>query len=114
MNPKRLFVYGTLCPGEPNHHLLAGVAGRWSRASVRGHVHPEGWGATLGYPALILDPGADPVDGHLLESDELDELWPMLDEFEGDEYRRVIARVEHSDGRQAHAFVYVLRAPIRR
>jgi gamma-glutamylcyclotransferase (GGCT)/AIG2-like uncharacterized protein YtfP len=104
--PMRLFVYGTLRPGEPNHHLLDGVAGRWSAASVRGRIH-----ALVGYPALILDPEAERIDGHLLESDDLERHWQRLDAFEGDEYRRVLARVELPDGRQVEAFVYVLRLP---
>lgn len=64
----------------------------------------------MGYPALILDPGADRVAGHLLESDELEQHWPELDAFEGDEYRRVVAVVELTDGSRVEAFVYVLRS----
>lgn len=33
---ERLFVYGTLAPGKPNEHVLAGLTGDWVAASVKG------------------------------------------------------------------------------
>ena len=48
---ERLFVYGSLAPGESNAHVLAGIDGTWEPATVTGTLHPEGWGATLGFPA---------------------------------------------------------------
>ena len=107
----RLFVYGTLAPGEPNHDQLDGVRGSWTPASVRGHLRRLGWGADMGYPALILDPDAERIAGQLLESDDLERHWRRLDEFEGDEYSRVLTRVDLADGREVEAFVYVLRLP---
>jgi len=60
----RLATYGSLAPGRRNHHQLDGLAGRWFRGYVRGTLVDAGWGAGLGYPALVLDPGhrATPVD----------------------------------------------------
>ena len=52
----RLATYGTLAPGRVNHHELAGLKGVWQQGTVRGKLVAAGWGATLGYPALILDP----------------------------------------------------------
>ena len=62
---QRLFVYGTLAPGRPNSHMLEAIGGAWRRASVRGTLHPEGWGATLGYPAIVLGEDGRKVEGSL-------------------------------------------------
>lgn len=57
----RLFVYGTLAPGQANADQLAGLRGDWQPACVRGVVLPDGWGAAAGYPGLILDDAAGEV-----------------------------------------------------
>ena len=38
----RLFVYGTLAPGKPNHHVISDVAGEWENATVKGTLVNEG------------------------------------------------------------------------
>ena len=53
-SPPRLFVYGTLAPGEVNEHVLAPLDGSWVPARVYGTLHAEGWGHTHGFPALRL------------------------------------------------------------
>ena len=53
-SPPRLFVYGTLAPGEVNEHVLATLDGSWVPALVFGTLHAEGWGHTHGFPALQL------------------------------------------------------------
>jgi gamma-glutamylcyclotransferase (GGCT)/AIG2-like uncharacterized protein YtfP len=87
---QRLAVYGTLMPGQSNHHHVAGIAGTWSRGTVRGVLHPTSWGAALGYPGIVLDPDGDGVPVHVLESVDLPHHWPRLDDFEGPGYRRVV------------------------
>lgn len=106
---ERLFVYGTLAPGRVNAHLLEAVGGAWEAAWVRGRLYPEGWGAALGYPALVLDPSGARVDGFVFSSDRLAAHWPALDDFEGDAYRRVRTTVTRANGSTVEAFVYVLR-----
>lgn len=91
---RRLAVYGTLAPGGPNHHLLEPLGGAWMRGVVRGTLCPRGWGAKLGFPALTWDPGGDPVEVDLLESEALEAAWPELDAFEGDGYLRILLAVE--------------------
>ncbi len=105
---ERLFTYGTLSPGQPNAHILASVTGNWEAASVTGTLHPNGWGAALGYPALVFDETGPEVPGFLLSSEELSAQWAMLDEFEGRAYRRELIQVRRSDGSQVAAYVYVL------
>ena len=103
-----LFVYGTLVPGRENADQLDRIPGRWRPARVRGTLHEKGWGAARGYPVIVLDPDADPVDGMLFSSPELPQHWGRLDRFEGPGYRRVGAPVELEDGTCVAAHVYVL------
>jgi len=108
--PPRLFAYGTLAPGAANEHILAGVPGTWEVATTLGHLVQDGWGAPLGYPALVLDQESnDAVSGMLLTADTLVEHWELLDEFEGTGYERVDIDVTLSDGSQVSAQTYVLR-----
>ena len=102
----RLAVYGTLRPGQPNHHQLDGLRGQWRRGTVRGRLIDEGWAAGLGYPALVLDPHGPGVRVDLFESPDLPRHWDRLDAFEGAGYRRVVATVETADG-AVEASVYV-------
>jgi len=103
----RLAVYGTLAPGRVNHHELTGLKGSWRRGTVRGKLFAVGWGASLGYPGLVLDPQAPPIEVFLFESPDLPDYWPRLDEFEGAGYRRVVTQVRTSDG-DVGAYIYVL------
>lgn len=103
----RFATYGTLAPGRVNHHLLAGLKGRWQQGTVRGRLVDAGWGAALGYPGLVLDPLGPVVEVYLLESSELPDHWPSLDAFEGPGYRRVVTPVGTADG-ELEAWIYVL------
>ena len=105
---ERLFVYGTLAPGRPNEHILSGVSGTWEKGAVRGHLLPQGWGAGQGYPGIVLDPSAQPVEGFVLTSEQLSQEWRRLDAFEGVGYERVLAQVELESGYLVQAFVYQL------
>lgn len=103
----RLATYGTLAPGRPNHHQLAALGGQWSQGRVRGKLVEAGWGASLGYPGLVLDQDGAELDVQLFQSDDLPEHWSRLDAFEGDGYRRVITAVLTADG-EIDACIYVL------
>jgi hypothetical protein len=61
---------------------VSGLGGRWV----------AGWGATMGFPALVLDPDGPVVEVQVLESAELPQQWGRLDEFEGVGYRRVVVQ----------------------
>lgn len=106
---QRLFVYGTLMPGRRNAHLLEDIDGSWQRGSIKGTLYPQGWGAALGYPAVVLDDEGDDVEGYVLSSPTLPEHWDRLDVFEGTAYRRARATVKLDDGGEVDAYVYVLR-----
>jgi gamma-glutamylcyclotransferase (GGCT)/AIG2-like uncharacterized protein YtfP len=107
---QRLFVYGTLGPGRPNEHLLKDIEGTWEEASVKGHLIQEGWGAEMGYPGIIsLDDTGNEVKGYLLCSDRLDDYWSQLDNFEGEEYKRVSTVVCTENKTMVDAYIYILR-----
>lgn len=104
---RRLFVYGTLAPGEENAHVLAHCRGDWMRGSVKGRLVNTGWGGALGFPALQIDPEGERVAGWLLRSDDLPESWSALDEFEGEAYRRSLVMVELESGATVAASAYL-------
>ncbi|MEU7902471.1 gamma-glutamylcyclotransferase family protein [Actinoplanes sp. NPDC049118] len=104
----RLATYGTLAPGRPNHHQLDGLDGSWSQGQVHGTLVDAGWGAALGYPALVLDADGRPVDVQVFESADLPAHWSRLDRFEGPGYQRV-ATIVHTAKGEVEASVYVIR-----
>jgi len=55
-----LAVYGTLAPGQPNHHVLAPLGGEWTDGLIEGDLIPLGWGAALGYPGFRPRAGGTP------------------------------------------------------
>ncbi len=104
----RLAAYGSLAPGRPNHHQLDGLAGHWSDGHVYGMLRNAGWGAGLGYPALLIDPEGSAIPVQVFESMDLPDHWSRLDDFEGPGYQRVVTTVRTPAGDVA-AQIYVLR-----
>ena len=107
----RLATYGSLAPGQPNHHQLSDLHGHWQTGSIKGHLVPKGWGALLGYPALVLADDGINVGVHVFESSDLPDHWHRLDVFEGQAYRRARAVVETVNGPIA-AWIYIDADPI--
>jgi gamma-glutamylcyclotransferase (GGCT)/AIG2-like uncharacterized protein YtfP len=105
----RLFVYGTLCPGGPNEHILSAIGGTWEQASVNGYLKKIGWGADMGYPGIILENAGDEIKGYIFCSDKLENYWEELDDFEGEEYERVLTRVKTKDKKRLEAYIYILK-----
>ncbi|HEY4332624.1 MAG TPA: gamma-glutamylcyclotransferase family protein [Ilumatobacteraceae bacterium] len=103
----RLATYGSLAPGQANHHHLAGLDGRWLEGTVRGELHPAGWGAAIGFPGITLNEDGPAVPVHVFESADLVDHWARLDAFEGEEYHRVTA-VVHTAGEDVDAYIYTL------
>lgn len=88
-----LAVYGTLAPGERNHHVVAPLGGSWTPGLVHGDLVVSGWGAELGYPALRPRIRGPAVSVRVLAAAGLADAWPALDELEGSEYQRVLVPV---------------------
>ena len=105
--PNRLAIYGSLAPGQPNHHQLDGLAGDWLQGYVHGSLIHAGWGATMGYPAIALDPSGPEVPVQVFESSDLSAHWARLDAFEGVGYERVVTTV-HTPAGDLAAYIYAL------
>jgi gamma-glutamylcyclotransferase (GGCT)/AIG2-like uncharacterized protein YtfP len=89
----KLFVYGSLQPGRENHHMLSELKGTWMKGYVTGDLVDQGWGASLGYPAMVWNPDGEKINGQLLISEELPDHWQRLDELEGKDYKRILVPV---------------------
>jgi gamma-glutamylcyclotransferase (GGCT)/AIG2-like uncharacterized protein YtfP len=88
-----LAVYGTLAPGQPNHHVLAPLGGEWTDGLIEGDLLPMGWGADLGYPGFRPRIGGEAVAVQELRAPLLASAWPTLDRFEGPGYQRILVPV---------------------
>ena len=66
--------------------MFSEIQGQWQERCVKGQLKNEGWGAEIGFPGIILDENAAEVRGFIFSSDELSEILPKLDEFEGEGY----------------------------
>ncbi len=95
--PTRIFVYGTLMPGEPLWPALAPYAVSWEPGTAPGRL----WDTGLGFPGVRFDPESEPVPGVVVvvAPDRVAEAVAVLDriEDEGRLYRRVV--VTTSGGR---------------
>ena len=63
-----LAVYGTLAPGQPNHHIAAPLGGEWTDGLIEGDLLPMGWGADLGYPGFRPRVGGEAVAVQVLSA----------------------------------------------
>lgn len=86
---RRLVVYGTLAPGQPNHRVIQDLEGSWHSCRLQAVVKE-----VRGLPVLSWQPGGTlTVHALLLESDGLPGHWQDLDRFEGSGYRRHLIEV---------------------
>ncbi len=97
----RLFVYGTLMRGEVRADLLADA--RDVRAAS---THGRLYHLPFGYPAIV-DAEDGEVHGELVTFDDLEARLPALDDYEGDEYRRVVRSIR-VEGAVTTAWCYVV------
>lgn len=100
---RRLAAYGSLLPGENNHHHVASLVGRWVEGTVEGTLHDRGWAARQGYPGFVPGTSGDRVAVKVFESLALPEAWDRLDAFEGEAYRRILAPIEMKSGTGARS-----------
>ena len=106
---KKLVVYGTLAPGGVNHSVIEHIRGRWQKGIVKGKLLKQGWGAGLGYYGFKpVDKDEEKIPAFILTSDDLAANWQLLDDFEGSEYRRIIAKYQLEDGEIGVGFIYAI------
>ena len=96
----RLVVYGSLAPGEANHHVVAGLEGSWRPCVITGSLDVHN-----GYRIFRWEKGGARIDAQMLISTALPSNWRRLDEFEGADYCRVVIPAE-LDGKTVLANVY--------
>lgn len=107
----KLVVYGTLAPGKPNNHKLAHIKGEWLPALLKGgRLKSKGWGANLGFNGFVPshENEQEDIPCQVLVSESLTIHWPFLDEFEGSEYRRILAIYEIESGEKGIGYVYAI------
>lgn len=101
--PDRVFVYGTLRPGDVAwHRIRPYVDGPPARTTLAGTLYDTG----MGYPALLPGP-AGRVPGWTLRLRSPVEALAALDEYEGGDYRRT--RVVDADGRLCWTYLWTAR-----
>ncbi|MFF4014158.1 gamma-glutamylcyclotransferase family protein [Streptomyces sp. NPDC001843] len=112
------FVYGTLRPGEPNHHVF--LRGR-TRSAEPARLPSAVLYAGPGYPYAVEEPGAT-VQGELVTA--LPEAYAgllaaldRLEEYAPGNGRNLYERVERrvvreADGTSVRAWVYVAAPPV--
>ena len=111
---KTLIVYGTLAPNAPNHSVIEHIKGDWQQGIVKGKLLKEGWGADMGYlgfkPCSIEEQEQIPV--FVLFSEKLPENWELLDNFEGNGYKRILAQYELHNGQTGVGNIYAINEDI--
>jgi gamma-glutamylcyclotransferase (GGCT)/AIG2-like uncharacterized protein YtfP len=106
----RLAVYGSLAPGEKNHWVVEDLHGSWEAGFVQGTLENVGWGGAMGYPGMTWVPGGERFPVKLFISSNLPDHWDRLDEFEGQDYRRILVPVYDLAGGVTVANIYEVRA----
>ena len=104
---KSLIIYETLAPNRPNHSVIEHGKRKWQKAIVRGKLEKKGWGAELGYYGFkhTSIKEQDKIEAFVLFSDDLVANWQYLDDFEGHEYRRILAKYELDNGEAGVGYI---------
>ena len=109
----RLAVYGSLAPGESNHGIIEDLAGTWTAGVVRGDLLRHGWGTQVGFPGMIWDAkSTNRINVQVLTSKDLPAHWDRLDDFEGEDYLRILVPVEGLAGAPIVANIYRVRRTV--
>lgn len=82
---ERLIIYGSLAPGGSNNFMFKGVEGNWHKCLICGHM-----GRWRGFKSFKFDPDGQEYVAWMFESPVLPQMYPDLDDFEGEEYQRVL------------------------
>ncbi len=111
----RLAVYGSLAPGKSNHGIIEDIAGTWNPGFVRGDFLRQGWGTHVGFPGMNWDPKSrNRINVEVFTSEDLPAHWDRLDDFEGEDYLRILVPVEGLTGGPIVANIYRVRQTVNR
>ncbi len=88
----RLAAYGTLQPGESNYHIVSSIEGTWLKGILRGSVHQY-----EGYPRFEWNEEGEEISASILVSETLPQHLDRIDEFEGENYSRILVPVTVDD-----------------
>ena len=109
-NPVNSFIaYGTLAPDKPNHYKIEHIEGKWLKGIVKGKLVKEGWGAGMGYFGFKPSKEQKHIEASILVSERLINHWAYLDEFEGSEYKRILAKYELENGEIGIGNIYAIK-----
>lgn len=104
-----LIVYGSLAPGESNHHVISHIDGVWHKAKIKGKIIDNGWSKRQGYPEYksVSNGESEILDVLVFMSEKLEHYWQDIDEFEGTEdYRRITIPCTLDNGEEMTASIY--------
>ena len=106
---KSLIIYGSLAPNAPNHSVVEHIKGNWEKGIIRGSIEMKGWGADLGYYGFRhTRENQQEIKVFVLFSHELVANWKMLDDFEGNGYRRILTKYELENGQTGAGYIYAI------
>jgi gamma-glutamylcyclotransferase (GGCT)/AIG2-like uncharacterized protein YtfP len=100
---RRLLTYGTLSPGGANFNMLASITTYPRSVQIKGKIISRNG---LNYFDRYYR-SADPmISCVMLESDDLPQIWPRLDDFEGKEYQRILLPYLTDENEAGVGYIY--------
>lgn len=105
-----LIIYGTLAPNRSNHAEVQNIKGEWKKGIVKGKL----LNVSDGYVAFkhTQTGEQESIEAFVLFSEELNDNWSRLDEFEGDDYRRILAKYELNNGEIGIGNIYAINPTV--
>jgi gamma-glutamylcyclotransferase (GGCT)/AIG2-like uncharacterized protein YtfP len=107
----KLFVYGSLMPNNKNFFILKNIFGCWQKAFTFGFVRKIKLEKDIEYDAIISDSKGKKINGYLLTSYILKNIWKKIDYFEGQHYFRTKTDVYLKNKKKTEAHIYCLQIP---
>ncbi len=105
----KLFVYGSLMPNNKNFFILKNILGCWQKSFTFGFVRKIKLGKDIEYDAIIPDSKGKKINGYLLTSYILKNIWKKIDYFEGQDYFRTKTDVYFKNKKKSEAYIYCLQ-----
>ena len=100
---------GLFQKGKQHEDLLKDLNGTWKKGYVFGKLINIGFGSDYGYPGLKLEKGGSKIFGMVFQSKNLEKKLLKIDEFEGENYKRIISKIFLDDSSEIMAYLYELK-----